>query len=182
MKRLPLIFSFFVLLIAVAISSCGSDDNNYDYEEWRKANNQWYLEQLNRKDANGQPYYTLLQPEWYKSSGVLIRYLSDRSLTEGNLSPLETSSCKVCYIGRLYNDEAFDSSYLSTDGARIFRPSEVIDGWQIALNAMRVGDSIEVIIPYLQGYGVTGNSSISPYSTLRFNMRLLDIVDYEVRP
>lgn len=182
MKKLPLIFPALAAIALISGGSCKSDNDYEDYEEWRKANNEWYLEQMNRKDASGQPYYTLLQPEWYKSSGVLIRYLSDRSLTEGNLSPLETSSCKVKYIGRLYNDEAFDSSYLATDSVRVFQPSGVIDGWQIALNAMRVGDSVEVVIPYMQGYGVTGNSGILPYSALRFNMRLVDIENYETKP
>lgn len=98
MKRLPLIFPAAVVLAAIIGGSCSSDDNFSTYEDWYKANNEWYLEQTNRKDASGQPYYTLLQPDWYKSSGVLIRYLSDRSKTEGNLSPIETSYCKVRYI------------------------------------------------------------------------------------
>lgn len=182
MKKLPLILPAVVALTAFVGGSCSSD-NNYDiYEDWLKANNEWYLEQTNRKDASGQPYYTLLQPDWYKSSGVLIRYLSDRTQTEGNLSPLETSYCKVKYIGRLYNDVAFDSSYTATDSARVFQPAGTIDGWQIALNAMHVGDSVEVVIPYMQGYGSTGNNSILPYSALKFNIKLLDIVDYEIRP
>lgn len=77
---------------------------------------------------------------------------------------------------------AFDSSYLATDSASVFQLSGVIDGWQIALNDMRVGDSAEIVIPYMQAYGVSGNNSILPYSALKFNVRLLDIVDYEIQP
>ncbi|MDE7125880.1 MAG: FKBP-type peptidyl-prolyl cis-trans isomerase [Muribaculaceae bacterium] len=47
---------------------------------------------------------------------------------------------------------------------------------------MRVGDTAEVLIPYSMAYGMSGSGSIPPYSNLRFNVRLVDIVNYETRP
>ena len=90
------------------------------------------------------------------------------------------------YIGRLYNDVPFDSSYLQTAsyGDSLFRtqPSSVIQGWTIALLDMRVGDSARVVIPYNLGYGSSGSGVIPPYSTLVFDMKLVDIPFFEVRP
>jgi FKBP-type peptidyl-prolyl cis-trans isomerase len=47
---------------------------------------------------------------------------------------------------------------------------------------MRCGDSVEVIIPYGLAYGSTGSTSIYPYSNLKFNIRLVDIPLYELKP
>ena len=89
------------------------------------------------------------------------------------------------YIGRLYNGEAFDSSYnLKVNGDSIFRTSltSLIQGWQIALVNIHVGDSVEIVLPYNMGYGTTQSGIIKPYSTLIFNLKLVDIPYYEVRP
>lgn len=45
---------------------------------------------------------------------------------------------------------------------------------------MRVGDSAQVVIPYLEGYGVSGSGSILPFTTLVFNIKLVDIPAYEI--
>ena len=58
----------------------------------------------------------------------------------------------------------------------------MIEGWKIALVNMRVGDSVRVVIPYKLGYGASGSGAIPPYSTLVFDMKLVDIPYYEVRP
>ena len=60
--------------------------------------------------------------------------------------------------------------------------SGVIDGWQIALMNMHVGDTVQIVVPYQSGYGSTSTGKIQPYSALRFNVRLVDIPAYEVRP
>lgn len=173
-----------IALLAVLPMSCMSETTWDAYETWRKENNEWYNAKRELKNADGTPYYKTLSPEWYPESGVLIHYFNDRKLTEGNLSPLMTSTVDMVYIGRLYNDTIFDSSYSNTAsyGDSIFRtqPNSVIDGWQIALNDMRVGDTCEVIIPYPQAYGSSGQGSIPPYSALRFNMKLVRIAAYEI--
>ncbi len=109
---------------------------------------------------------------------MLIHYFNDRAKTEGNLSPLVTSTVDAKYIGRLYNDEPFDSSFTMTtygDSIYRFRPSDMISGWQIALTDMRVGDSCRVVIPADQGYGVQSTGIILPYSVLVFDIKLTDI-------
>ncbi len=172
--------------MGVAMTSCNDKDpDNWGaYEKWRKANVAYY-DSLKYQIVDGKNVYSTLIPAWNSSAEVLIRYLNDRKLTEGNLSPLLTSTVDVKYIGRLYNKVPFDSSYnLTANGDSIFRTkvNTLIQGWTIALQDMRVGDSIEVVIPYTQGYGGSQSGIIPPHSTLVFNLKLVDIPYYEVRP
>lgn len=179
-------FLLYISVIAGTFASvgCGSDnDDNWDtFKEWREANTAFYDEQQYSLSPEGGSYYQTLTPVWNSSAQILIRYLNDRRLTEGNLSPLLNSTVDVKYIGRLYNDIAFDSSFLKTDSLFRTRPNELIQGWTIALLDMRVGDSARIIVPYTLGYGATSSGAIPPYSTLVFDLKLVDIPYYEVKP
>lgn len=183
MNKLPFIAILIMAISALGISSC-SDNNDWDsYMEWQKTNTEWYQAQKNLKNADGTNFYTQLTPDWYTQSGVLIHYFNDRAATAGNLVPMLTSSVKVKYKGELYNGTPFDSSYSEVDSTRTFTLSDgLIAGWQIALTHMHVGDSCRVIIPYAQGYGTNGSGTISPFSTLSFDIKLVDIPTYEIRP
>lgn len=181
MKKLPI---FFVSAIMLIIAACGDDEGNVwkDYEGWREANEAWILEQASRTNPDGTPYYSKVTPDWDPSQYILLHYFNDRSETAGNLTPMLTSTVDVKYIGRLYTDEVFDSSYTLTKwGDSIYRTkcSNVIQGWQIALEKMHVGDSVEMIIPYKSAYGAADNGIIKPYSALRFNVKLVDIYAFE---
>lgn len=184
MKR---IFLYIVgIVAATGLLSCGGDDKTAweTYQEWYEFNTSWMAQQEARTNADGTPYYTKVVPAWDSQAYVLIKYFNDRSKTEGNLSPMYTSTVNVKYKGCLCTDEPFDSSYLMTTyGDSLFqtRPSGVIPGWAIALENMRVGDTCEVVIPFTCGYGEEGSgSSIPPYSALKFGIKLVDIVDYEL--
>ncbi|MCI8998853.1 MAG: hypothetical protein HFJ95_07660 [Muribaculaceae bacterium] len=178
----------FFLLGLVAFTACNDDENQTtwdEYKEWREDNSAFFEEKKFLMTPEGTNYYQTITPAWNSTAQVLIRYLNDRSLTAGNLSPMLTSTVDVKYIGRLYNGEAFDSSYnLKVNGDSIFRTSltSLIQGWQIALVNMHVGDSVEIVLPYNMGYGTTQSGIIKPYSTLIFNLKLVDIPYYEVRP
>ncbi len=185
MKKLPLYLLLIALGAALAVS-CSKDDNNTlwsAYAEWRKTNTTWLMEKQAMKNPDGSPYYEILVPDWDPSAYVLIHYFNDRTLTEGNLSPLSTSTIDARYIGYLCNDVAFDSSSTQTYyGPGIFRTelNRTISGWIIAFETMRVGDTAEIVIPYEQAYGTsTSSATIPPFSNLRFNVRLVDIAGYE---
>lgn len=171
-----------IVLGAITLSSCGGNGNDWsEYREWRNANIKWYLEQKDKKDANGNSYYTELNPEWSPNSGVLIHYFNDRSQTESNLSPLITSKVTVKYKGKLYDGTTFDSTAVEgTDTVSTFALTSLIPGWKVALQDMRVGDTCEIVIPYTMGYGTAGTTSISPYSSLKFGVKLVDIPNYEI--
>lgn len=50
-----------------------------------------------------------------------------------------------------------------------------IEGWQLALQRMHVGDKWVVYIPYTMGYGNRTSGPIPAFSTLIFEVELLGI-------
>lgn len=168
-----------LLLSAVMMSSCSKTDQEKaweEYKDWRDANNEW----LRELTINGG--YTRVVPEWNRGIYILMKWQNDTTLTSGNLRPLYTSTVSVKYKGWLYDGTPFDSSYTHTDSVTTLQPSGLIDGWQVALESMRVGDKVEMIVPYDAAYGSLGSGAVIPFSNLRFELELRDIPDYEVRP
>ena len=80
----------------------------------------------------------------------------------------------VHYKGSLIDGRVFDNSYERTcpDALRL---SDVIEGWQVALQKMHVGDKWIIYIPYAMGYGIKSFDSIPAYSTLIFEVELLGV-------
>lgn len=177
-KIFPLIV--FVALSSLLWTSCKDDDSKSTWEaytEWRENNETWLAEQEALRNPNGTNYYERVVPAWNRQAYVLVHWFNDRKENAGNLTPMLTSTIEAAYKGRLYNDEPFDSATNFVSSL-----SGVIEGWQVALMSMHVGDTVQIIIPYALGYGSTGSGAIPPYSALQFNMRLKDIPFYETRP
>lgn len=175
----------FIAAAAVVLGACDSDEETtWDkYREWRDLNNEWLKQQQDSLNPDGTPFYKVLVPSWNPSSYVLIHYFNDRAETEGNLSPLYTSTCDTRYKVRLYTGTGVDSSQnISDDGIYTSRVNSNIQGWAIALQDMRCGDSAQVIMPYGVAYGAQSSNAIPPYSNLQFNIRLVDIPHYESTP
>lgn len=76
--------------------------------------------------------------------------------------------------GSLIDGREFDNSYERScpDALRL---SDVIEGWQVALQKMHVGDKWIIYIPYTMGYGNKSVDSIPAYSTLVFEVELLGV-------
>lgn len=188
MTKLKYYFALPLITLSVAwlLSSCSSDDKNTweKYEDWREANTDYFEQQKFSVDEDGSPLYQTLTPVWNPGTEILIHYFNDRSKTADNLKPLLTSTVDVKYRGTLYNGQAFDSSYLQTTyGDSIFRTQikTTIQGWWAALLDMNVGDSVRVLIPYNCGYGASASGVIPPFSTLIFDIKLVDIPYYEIK-
>lgn len=97
-------------------------------------------------------------------------------LTSGEgLSPKLTDTVKVHYTGKLINGRVFDSSVQRGEPAT-FRVNQVIKGWQMALQEMKVGDKWMLYIPSDLAYGERGSQgAIGPNEVLVFEVELLDI-------
>ena len=90
-------------------------------------------------------------------------------------SPAATDTVVVHYEGRLINGNVFDSSIQRGEPAK-FRLNQVIKGWQIALQEMKVGDKWQLYIPSELAYGPAGKPPrIAPNSVLTFEVELLEI-------
>jgi len=93
---------------------------------------------------------------------------------EGKVSPTVRSIVSVHYRGTLIDGKEFDNSY-KRNCPEAFRLCDVIDGWQIALQQMDVGDKWIIFIPSEMGYGSKASGPIPGFSTLVFEVELLSI-------
>ena len=101
--------------------------------------------------------------------------LQYKIITEGKGAvPADTSSVKVHYKGTLIDGTQFDSSYDRKEPTT-FRANQVIKGWTEALTMMPVGSKWELYIPQDLAYGARDAGQIKPFSTLVFEVELLDI-------
>ena len=90
-------------------------------------------------------------------------------------TPKPTDTVKVHYTGKLIDGTVFDSSVKRGEPAT-FRVNQVIQGWQMALQAMKVGDKWMLYIPSDLAYGERGSpGAIGPNEVLTFEVELLDI-------
>jgi FKBP-type peptidyl-prolyl cis-trans isomerase len=90
-------------------------------------------------------------------------------------SPELTDTVKVHYTGKLIDGKVFDSSVQRGEPAT-FRVGQVIQGWQTALQEMKVGDKWMIYIPSELGYGARGaGGDIGPHQVLVFEVELLEI-------
>ena len=92
----------------------------------------------------------------------------------GRTSPTVRSIVSVHYRGTLIDGKEFDNSY-KRNYPEAFRLCDVIDGWQLALQQMHVGDKWIIYIPYEMGYGSKACAGIPAFSTLIFEVELLGI-------
>ena len=89
--------------------------------------------------------------------------------------PQATDKVKVHYHGTLIDGTVFDSSVERGEPIE-FSLNGVIAGWTEGLQLMPVGSKYKFYIPQQLGYGSHAAGSIPPYSTLIFEVELLDIV------
>lgn len=104
--------------------------------------------------------------------------LQYRVIKEGNgKTPLATDKVKVDYTGKLIDGTVFDSSKERGTPAE-FNVNQVIPGWTEALQLMKEGSIYELYIPSDLAYGQrAAGDKIKPYSTLIFEVELLEVED-----
>lgn len=128
-------------------------------EEYKKKNEEFLLELTAQDDIKSL------------GGGVLYRVLESGD-GKGNVSPRSIVTCH--YKGMLISGKVFDNSW-ERNCPEAFRVNELIEGFQMALCKMHVGDHWEVYIPWQKGYGKRSDADIPGYSTLVFEILLLGI-------
>jgi len=181
MKKLFLLgISLFTLLL---ITSCDDENETVD-NEWR-LNNEAKFALIT---ANSE--YTKLNSESAKGH-IMYKVIE---IGDGDKSPYFNEKVKVRYTGWFKYDWDKEDTYQDDKGnhitnkiifdttsksniARTFGVNEVVDGFSTALQHMKKGDKWEVWIPWSLGYLQSGNSSIPGYTTLVFEIELVEIVE-----
>ena len=92
------------------------------------------------------------------------------------------STAVVNYTGWLYDPNAaqqrgaqFDSSVGREPFSFQVGGGQVITGWDVGVEGMKVGGKRTLIVPASMGYGSSGAGPIPPNATLLFEVELLDV-------
>ena len=125
-------------------------------------------------------------------TGLLQKYLKDNKITAKptasglyyiekgkGTGPQATAGKKISvhYTGTLLNGKKFDSS--RDNGGKPFEfelgKGQVIKGWDEGIAMMKKGGKAILIIPSSIAYGDSDKGIITPYSTLVFDVELMDV-------
>ena len=121
---------------------------------------------------------------------LLNQYLADNQITAEpeasglyyieteagtGLQPQQGDTVDVHYTGKLIDGTVFDTSVGGSPFSFALGTGFVIPGWDEGIAYMKEGGKATLIIPSNLGYRSTGTSSIPPYSTLIFDVELIDV-------
>lgn len=148
MKR----FFYFTVLTALAISLTGCTDNS--------------------SGSNTTDNIMNVTP-----SPTIITQLGIETLIQGTGAGAKSGdTLTVNYLGTLLNGTKFDSSYdRATPYTFVLGQGRVIEGWEMGMLGMKVGEKRRLTIPSSLGYGSIRNGSIPANSVLIFEIELLSI-------
>ena len=124
-----------------------------------------------KKDTNPGP--STVKGELKAARGGLL--YSD--LVEGSGTLAERRKrVTVHYTGWLDSGKKFDSSVGGRPFSFVLGAGDVIRGWDVGVEGMRVGGKRQLQIPYSMGYGANGMPPvIPPFAKLIFEVELLDV-------
>ena len=84
----------------------------------------------------------------------------------------------VHYTGWLKDGTKFDSSVDRNEPLKFVQGRrQVISGWDMGFEGMKVGGKRRLFIPFQMAYGETGSGPIPPKAELTFDVELLDVAD-----
>ncbi|MCQ2148517.1 MAG: FKBP-type peptidyl-prolyl cis-trans isomerase [Bacteroidales bacterium] len=148
-----------VIIVGIfALSSCSKEDiGKKNYDEGLK-----YIEENGKRDGVVTT-----------QSGLQYEILKAGN-PEGK-KPTASSQVRCHYQGTFLNGKEFDSSYKRGEPL-VFPLNGVIPGWTEGLQYMTEGAKFRFVIPYFLAYGPYGYGSIPPYSTLIFEVELIEVL------
>ena len=148
MKRITFL-PFLLLVITLTLASCEEDK----YADWKILNQQWIEK---HKDDVG-----FNQTE----SGLCYKVIHQGEMGKPDVNSIIT----VKYKGTLIDGTVFDKNDNFTQSL-----ASLVRGWVEGVRKMNVGGKYIFYIPSDLGYGDEAYGDIPPYSTLIFEIELLD--------
>ena len=169
--------------ILLCLPACSMDDREPNWEkyaDWRERNQAYVDSVIDVKDENGEPYYTMLIPDWAPEAYALVRWHNDTMQTCNNLVPMDNSSVEMTYELFDIDGKAVSNSFANPDSIYYTQPQKNITGVWYPLTRMHVGDSVTIVMPSQSGYGAREYAGIKPYSALIYNIKLKAVKKYEI--
>jgi len=186
--------TFFVVIVALAVTSCSESSSSEDeYANW-KERNELFLVSI----ANDSLHSSNSQYQWKRlkcfslnesTEGAVSDYVYVKVIKNGDTTserPAYTDSVRVSYQGRLMptasypEGKVFDGTVSGiyndkTNSSTKFHVASLSAGFSTALQHMHRGDHWRIYVPSELGYGSSGSgSSIPGYSVLIFELTLID--------
>lgn len=201
MKRRGFYFLAVALFAVFGLASCSEEDDTVEeFPNWQARNDAFFNSLtdsvMNLLELNPARTDWKRIKSWSKSDsieGSNSDYIIVNVIEEGDAAsatPLYTDTVTVHYLGRLLPSVSypygyvFDQSYYGNYYDDVSKPLQMaignsggnmlVDGFATALQHMRRGDHWMVYIPYQQGYGSQSQTGVPAYSTLIFDLRLVD--------
>lgn len=184
-----------VVLGAFFFVSCSEEDNTVEeYADWQRVNETYFdnlTDSVKTLVAAGRTDWKRIKcwsksddTEGVNSDYIIVEVLKDADAT-ATACPLYTDTVSVHYQGRLLSSPShkygfvFDQSYYGDFNEDLCSPMSfavngVVPGFSTALQYMNRGDKWRVYMPYQLAYGTTDQSTIPGYSTLIFDITLVD--------
>lgn len=175
-------FLLLFTLSALIFASCSKDDETDTI--WKESNEAAFA-----KTAASSEFKTIESPS--KNGSIAYRVIKSGD----GKRPLYNDKVKVLYEGSYkrydwnkedsYKNEdgvtiknriIFDSTADRNNVAQSFVVSTLVDGFSTALQNMNVGDKWEVWMPWRLAYGANGSQIIPAYTTLVFEIELVEII------
>jgi len=158
----------------------GEGETRYTMEEAADIFQQAYTAAMERRGEVHRQREIVFLAENAERPGITVTAsgLQYEIVSEGDgPRPTAFDTVRVHYEGRLIDGSVFDSSIAR--GMPVEFPLQgVIPGWTEGLQLMPVGSTFRFYIPSNLGYGPHGmGPQIPPYSTLIFDVELIDIID-----
>ena len=190
MKKHSLMLFLTVILLPLGLASCSeSDDTVEEFPDWQERNEAYFSSVYEQARTNADGTWKVIRNYSLEDSipADYYDYIAVEVLNEGTGSgcPMFTDSVRVNYRGRLIPSTSyidgyvFDESYEGEYNPATAKPITMyvgsnVDGFTTALQHMHIGDRWRVYIPYQLGYGVSGSGVIPGYSTLIFDIELIE--------
>ncbi len=194
------VLPFYLFTLLPLFTSCSEEgDTVEEYANWQAKNEAYFEEQYQQHLAASSATCFVLKSftkadvlnldEVAHTDCILVDVLPSDFTVDGDqtVAPIYTDDVMIHYRGNLLpslsyaSGYEFDASYSGTFSQDVAEPlmmsvDNVIIGFSTALQHMHRGDHWRVTIPYQLGYGSSDYSGIPGYSTLIFDIRLVDII------
>ena len=179
----------FALVAALTFTACDETEEAGEFDNWQRRNEAYIdsIAKVARANADGDwkiflAYGLIDTLQWSNQYYVYCNVIEEG---EGDEMPMFNDTVLVNYRGRLIPTKSYDLGYIfdesftgtldpETDVPTKLNLAGCVRGWTTAMTQMVRGDIWRVYIPSELGYGQSGQGAIPGYSTLVFDMNLID--------